>query len=302
MDLIELTPTEFSKVFPTPLTPYGSVDFNMLNASKADSVVFLAMADTKRVFRLGMILGRRGKDLYCPLSAPFGELSFNKSQKIETVCEFFKLLKEKYPNTNISLTLAPPFYNPDMHTKTLGVLMAQHGSTASFDYNYHYPLKDFAEFEKDLDGNARNHLNRALRENFTFSKTSLAEAYDVIAENRREHGYPLRMTLQQLEDTSSIIEIDSFVLSLNRAPAAAAIVYRLSQPIAQVIYWGHLNAFSSLRPMNLLAREVFKYYHGNGFEIVDLGPSSSEGQIDLGLATFKESLGARLTFKPTVRL
>lgn len=301
MKLIELSPAEYAEAFPAPLTPYGSVDFNMLNASKVDSLIFVAMIDTKQVYRLGMILGRRDTGIFCPFSAPFGELSYNKPQKLETVCEFFDLLIKRYGNDyTLTVTLPPSFYMPDMQPKTLGALKKLRLRSYHDDYNYHYLLSNFREFQSQLDGNARNHLNRALRENFIFVKASLADAYAVISQNREERGYPLRMTLQQLIDTSKLITIDSFTLNLENRPVAAAIVYRLNQKIAQVIYWGHLGQYSELRPMNLLAREVFGHYHSLDYEIVDLGPSSSNGILDLGLATFKESLGSHLSFKPTI--
>lgn len=302
MELVELSPAQYSTAFPSTRTPYGSVGFNLLNAPKVDSLLFVAMKDTKQSFRLGMILGRRDTGLFCPFSAPFGELSYNKPQKLETVCEFFRLLAAKYPDEKLSVTLPPEIYDSEMQPKVVGALMNLGEARLTLDYNYHYRLADFDEFERHLDGNARNHLNRALRENFVFAQSPLADAYTVISQNREERGYLLRMTLEQLLDTSKLIDIDCFTLNLDNKPVAAAIVYRLTPKIAQVIYWGHLGAYSDLRPMNLLAREVFGYYHDLGFEIVDLGPSSSDGELDLGLATFKESLDARLSFKPTIRL
>lgn len=298
MELTELTPSAYADAFgPHAVTPYATVAFNSLNASKVDSLVCAALRDSSGRYRLGIIAGECDGSYHCPFSAPFGEITANGRQKLETVAAFVSLLRERFGSRNLSVTLPPAFYDEVMLPRVAGCLAAA-GTMDYADFNYHYPLDGFGDFAARLDANARNHLNRALRAGFEFACCPLPEAYAVIEVNRREKGYPLRMTLGALQDTSAIIPVDSFLLTLGGAPVAAAIVYRLSARIAQVIYWGHLGAYSDRHPMNLLAREVFGYYAAAGFDIVDVGPSSSDGIPDMGLSTFKESLGCHLTFKP----
>lgn len=299
MELTELTARQYADAFPSVLTPYGSVAFSMLNAPKADRVVFAAMHDTSGRHRLGIIMGRCDGVWHCPFSAPFGEISSNGRQKLETVANFVSMLREHYGT--IKIVLPPAVYDPVMLPRVAGCL-ATAGQLDYNDFNYHYELAGFGEFAARLDANARNRLNRALRSAFSFESCRLDEAYEVIETNRREKGYPLRMTLGQLRDTSELISVDSFALRLAGKAVAAAIVYRLGRGIAQVIYWGHLGEYSDRHPMNLLAREVFGYYAAAGFDIVDVGPASSDGQPDMGLCAFKESLGCRLTFKPAFTL
>lgn len=298
MELVELPPEAYAAAFPSPATPYGSVAFNLLNAAKADSLLFVGLKDGNDRFRAGMIFGRKGNELQCPFSAPFGELTCNGRQKLETVATFFHCLKERYGDCGIRLTLPPSFYSPATQPKA-SAIAANVGHQSYADLNYHYELGDFANFASTLDSNARNHFNRALHAGFKFEQCSLEDAYKVIKLNRAERGYPLRMSLAQLRETSEIIKIDSFRLTVDSSDAAAAIVYRLSDDIAQVIYWGHLGSFANLRPMNLLAYEVFKFYASLAMKIVDVGPASSDGTPDLGLCTFKESIGCRLSFKPS---
>ena len=299
MELTELTAAEYASAFSHTATPYATVDFNLLNASKADGLVFAALRDSSGKARLGAIFGQRGDKLFCPFSAPFGEFAYASSrQKLETVAEFVTLLQGRYGKGNIALTLPPPFYDTVMHPRVAGSLGVI-GQASHVDFNYHYRLSASDDFASRLDANARNHLNRALRAGFVFGVCDLDEAYAVIESNRREKGYPLRMTKSQLEDTSAIITVDAFSLTLDAQAVAAAIVYRLNSKVAQVIYWGHLGDWSSSHPMNLLARELFAHYYLAGFEIVDIGPSSSDGVPDMGLCAFKESIGCDLTFKPS---
>lgn len=302
MELTLLTAARYAEAFgPHTLTPYGSVAFNSLNASKADSLVYAAMCDSSGRYRLGIIAGLRDRRACCPFSAPFGEITANGRQKLETVATFVAMLRDHFGPGNLAITLPPAFYDELMLPRVAGCLAAA-GRQDYADFNYHYRLDGFGDFAARLDANARNHLNRALRAGFEFAPCPLADAYAVIQANRREKGYPLRMTLDALQATAAIIPVDSFLLTLGGAPAAAAIVYRLNDRVAQVIYWGHLGVYSDRHPMNLLAREVFGHYAAAGLDIVDVGPASSDGLPDMGLCTFKESLGCHLTFKPRFTL
>ncbi len=298
MKLIELTPTEYGEIFNRISMPYGTVDFSLLNAGKVDRVEFLGLQDDKGKIRLGAIFGIEGDKVLCPFSAPFGEISASGTQKIETVAKFIALIMEHCAGRYLRLTFPPDVYGNQTVLKAAAApMLARYYAFA--DINYHYDLKNFTEFTSHLDANARNHYNQACRVGFDFECCGLERAYDVIVRNRREKGYPLRMTLGQLIETSKLIAVDSFVMSLDGKDVAAAIVYRLNDRIAQVIYWGHLGEFSRNRPMNLLAYDVFEYYAALNFNIVDIGPSSEQGVADIGLCSFKESLGCQISFKRT---
>ena len=293
-----VSPGQFELLFPQSLTPYGSVRFNDLNAYKTGAVRYVCMKDSKDKPRLGAsfgIIDRRASD---PFSAPFGEIRAKGEQKLETVDYFCRGLKDVLEAESIKLVLPPGFYGMPMMAKFEACLSAICRESYR-DMNYHYCLDDFPDFIRNHEGNARSHYNKAVASGFSCRTCRLDEAYDVIQKNRAEHGYPLRMTLSDLQSTSHIITIDSFIIELSGAPVAAAIVYRLTDRIAQVIYWGDIAEYRKCRPMNLLSEKVFSFYSRQNFDIVDLGPSSSDGVPDMGLSTFKESLGCRLTFKPT---
>lgn len=116
-------------------------------------------------------------------------------------------------------------------------------------------------------------------------------AYDVIRRNREEHGYPLRMSLSDVEATIGIIPADFFLLRHEGEDVAAAQVFHVAEGIAQVIYWGDLRAYSSLRPMNYLAFRIFEHYSREGLRILDIGPSTEDGEPNYGLCDFKTGIG-----------
>lgn len=308
MILRRIDDSDLQKAGFTARTPYGRSDFLQLNAAKVDEVVHYGLYDGKDKLRMSLALGRStdtaGHTRWrAPYSAPFAELLYSRPQTLETCVDFCRQLIEACVGTDSSsdmlVRLAPDCYDPVMLPRIKGAMAACCRSTYN-DYNYHYQTGDHASFVAGLGSNARNHYNRACRAGFTCSSgVALERAYAVIERNRREHGYPLAMSLADLRHTAALLPIDTFVLSLGPVDVAAAIVYRISGQIAQVIYWGDVSGYSEMRPMNLLAAEVMGHYKSAGCGIVDIGPSSSDGKPDLGLCTFKESLGCRLTAKPT---
>lgn len=301
---MQLTPVsldEFFTYFPSPRTPYGSRGFIDLVAPKAEELAAFVLLDSKGKARLGLVAGRRGDGKwYAPWSAPFAEVMYNKPQGLETCIAFANQLRDCLKVLRV--TLPPKLYDPLMQPLLEGALQAA-GFACLRDYNYHVPLGT-ADPTDLLNPNARNHYNRALKAGFTFNcDAPLDEAYAVIAENRRRRGYPLAMSLEQLRATEAAgVELYPMVLSLDAQPVASAISYRISSHVAQLIYWGDVGGFERLRPMNLLAVSVYRTMQARGFGILDLGPSSSDGQIDLGLCVFKESVGGELSFKPVFNI
>lgn len=298
MELKEITPERLYEEFPAAATPYGGSAFNLLNAPKAEALRAFALFDSKGKSRLGVLLGLRGGVLRLPFSAPFGEVLYRKSQTLETCLEFVDSLRQA-AGCPLQATLAPDFYDPGMLPRLKGAFAAYARSSYA-DYNYSYPLQRYSDFATGLSANARNHYNRALRAGFEFhADAEPARVYGVIRRNRAEHGYPLALSFDDLQATGAVVQIDYHLLTLGADDVAAAVVYRISPAIVQVIYWGDVAGFGKERPMNLLACRVADHYRDMGYGIMDIGPSSAQGRPDVGLCTFKESLGCELSFKPT---
>lgn len=301
MELVSLSPEEFDAVYTRPLCCYATGAFAQLNAAKAREVECVSAVDASGRHRCGLIAGLTDEGWRAPFSAPFAAVSFNSIQKLETLADFARLLAERFGGEGLTITLPPSVYDPVMQPRVTGALLTV-GRMLYADYNYHYELAHYPGYVACLEPNMRNHYNRSVRAGFTFAACTLARAYEVIARNRQQRGFPLRMTLDALVETSRLVAIDSFVLSKDGCDVAAAIIYRLNESVAQVIYWGHVEGWNESRPMAMLARCVMEHYYAAGYETVDIGPSSSEGEPNLGLCAFKEALGCTLTFKPTLTL
>jgi hypothetical protein len=305
MEIIEASEKDFNYLFPDTYHSYNSVNFNLLNKNKCEQIKFLVFKDNK--VRLGLIVGLNDNCLISPFSAPFGGFSFKDDQiqiqKIEeAVNELINYsINKKYKS--IKVVFPPIIYNDGFISKCISCFSRLGFNTEYIDLNFHFDLNKLNEnyIHNILWRNARKNLTISQKYNFIFSKTENNDefklAYDVIKQNREARGFPLRMSFEQVFETTSIIECDSFLLYLDNKPVASAIVFHVTKNIVQVIYWGDIPDYSDKKTMNLLSYKVFEYYKKTNIKVVDIGPSTDKGQPNYGLCEFKESIGCTITPK-----
>lgn len=288
--------------FPKARQVFGNVSFIELNSHKTDAVHYLLFRDTKT--RFGVVLGERDGVLCSPFSAPFGGLEYKRTETVDQVECAYRLLADyaRGQGFTLRITLPPIFYDPTFITHQINVL-SRLGRMAWMDLNYSFSLALADSYESLLTRAARNKLHQALKTDFRLVRLNsgnaddVARAYRVIAANRQEHGYPLRMSLNDVLATVKIVTADFFVLTLEDKDVAAAQIFHVADGICQVIYWGDLHAYASLRTMNRLSYELFHHYRQQNLRLLDIGPSSEEGTPSVGLCSFKESIGCTATPK-----
>lgn len=302
MRLTEIDAEEYKGLFGNPLHVFDTVGFSELNRHKVKSLRYLAFSDTK--VRAGIVAGERADGLFSPFSAPFGGFSVRGRQRLSCMYECASLLKDYARQSGLPffVTLPPLVYDVSQLSKWVNVLQCC-GRTVCVDLNYHFDLPLFQSYEEHIERNARKNLHHALAEDLVLVKLDsscyddVERAYRVISENRREHGYPLRMSLQEVISTVKIVPADFFVMTHDGIDVAAAQIYRVAAGVAQVIYWGDLRAYSRLRTMNALAYRLFEYYSSSGMKVLDIGPSTENGVPNHGLCEFKEGIGCSVTPK-----
>ena len=307
MDMQEVSFQEYKELFPSPKIAFDTVAFAELNKNKCQSVHYLIFRDTK--IRLGIIVGERENLLCCPYSAPFSIFESNKEERLEHYERFVQELKEfaLKKGKNLRIVLPPSIYG-SVVSKMFSSLMRSDARVVYTDLNYHYPLYKFAHYCDFLERGTRNKFYNSQKNDFQFVKLDTSidcdveRAYCVIKQNRKERGFPLRMTLQDVLATRKIIKADFFVMSYEGVDVAAAQVFHVAKDMAQVIYWGDLPQYSHLRTMNFFTYKVFEYYSQTNIQILDIGPSTEEGIPNYGLCEFKENIGCEVTLKHTMEL
>lgn len=305
MAWVELTAHDYHQHFPCPKACYLRSDFNMLNASKVESVRFFAYESPANLgdLRLGIVVGERNDQWHSPFSAPFGGFAYKEDVSVEdidsSIQEIFEFAREKHRSLHIAF--APVFYDKSFLSKCVSAMFRAGFRLSYTDLNFAFDLS-VNQYEDLLTKRmARRNLKTALSLNYEFRKENspegMAVAYEVIRQNRESKNYDLKMTFDALQKTATLVHVDYFTLYLDKVPIAAAIVYRVSPKIAQVIYWGDVPNDGKSRPMNMVAYKTFEFYKAAGYDFLDVGPSSIEGIPNVGLCSFKETIGCFVDLK-----
>lgn len=299
---------DYFRIFPQASNLFVSEKYIKFNEHKTRSLIGLVLLNEKGTPRMGLIGGMDPEGGFrAPFSAPFAMIeSPRMSLRLETVKEFADLLSQKF--SRIYIALAPWIYygNPHQMTVEKGGFRASGATILKEDFNYHFDTS--RDFRANLDPAAKTRLNKSMASGLRVKRALLSDdpslldaAYDVIARNRNEKGYPLAMKKEEMIATGKLIPVDVFVVYHETKPVAASINYLHSCGVSEVIYWGNISESNPLCPMYRLASEVLEQYRGEGRRYVDLGPASTGGEADMGLCDFKESIGALLSFKPVFR-
>lgn len=312
MTLEEVSSNVYAQIICEPYHIFGSAAFNELNKQKAEHVHYLLFRDSK--YRLGLIAAKKESTLVSPFSAPFGGFTFLhddvRIKAIEEATEATETWCKERGLDKIRYTLAPPIYHESFLAKLTNVMYRKDYAIENMELNFHFDLlKLTPDYVQNIWHNARKNLKISFAANLSFVQCitiqQKASAYQVIQHNRTVRGKPLRMSWEQLVKTIDIIPADFFLVNhTDGTPIAAAIVYKVSSAIVQVIYWGDIPDFHQLKTMNYLSFKVFDFYKQQNFRFVDIGYSTEDSVPNYGLCEFKESLGCdiqpKLTFTKSV--
>lgn len=132
----------------------------------------------------------------------------------------------------------------------------------------------------------------------------LQQAVEAVRRNRNVKGVPLTVNDALARRLSSGMGEKiraSIVETPDKLIVAGSLSLVLQNSVGYVIQWGHDQfGAESTSPMALLANEVFRDLQNLGVKTVLLGSSSEKGELNPGLARFKESLGAEPSEKWTM--
>ncbi len=310
---------EYAEQFPDPSHAFLSTKFNDLNRHKCEDIHYLLFENEDGKVRGGIILGEKPGMFRSPFSAPFGGIEERRSQKLQYLIEAARCLDRygKECGKDVVITFPPAPYDcgDSRFSRQALTAMAEGAEVMFTDFNYHIRISDFPHLREMMGSKARGKLSASERNGLTFerikepSKGELEAIYDIIHRNHTAHGYPVHLTLDEVIATSKVVKMDFYMVrDRDGKGVASAICYRTSVEVSQSIYWGDIPEGRNLRPMNFLAYNIIRDLWerstagDKALKYFDLGPASSDGIPALGLCDFKESLGAILTPKYTLRI
>ena len=162
MEIKEISPEDFDRVFPRRPTVYDSGAFNMLNATKAEKIAALVGFDEGGKPLMGQIFGLREGLWRAPFSAPFSAASvMDNIDRDKAVADFYASVPAILGGC-VRLVWPAAFYGAG--TPPEGVDVVE-------EANFHYDMSRFADFESYLSRSGRYNHHRAKKHSFDFFKT-----------------------------------------------------------------------------------------------------------------------------------
>ena len=291
--LTEVSKELFRQHFLQNPHPFISEEFIDLVKHKTDKVVRLIESDHN--VSIGLLAGINDGILCSPFSAPFGGFHFIYDEVVyEEIFRFIAHLKDyaiAEKLKKIQITLPSDIYCSSINAKCVNAFVRLGYTMNIPDIVNWINLNSYnGKSEKKP---IRKNINRAIRNNLTFSHVSdekqMIEAYKIIYENRKMLGREIHMNLSDLQEVNKIFPVDYFLVkNIKNECLASAIIYRGHQKIIQAIFWGDIVPRTQVGVMDFLVMNLFNYYKNLGFDFIYLGRSSIDGIPNEGLIRFKE--------------
>jgi len=290
--LVEVSKKEYRRFFPTDGNPFISEAFIELNEKKQDRVIRLIKEGN---YSMGLLVGLKDGIMRSPFSAPFGGFHYrNEKLTYNLVYEFLSSLKKyalKEQLKEISITLPPEPYQVNMNAKLVNAFIRLGFKMETPDLNNVVNLKDFNG--KWVKSEIAQNCRKAIKNGLVWSKTTdideMKEAYDVIHNNRTGLGRKIHMTLEDILDVKEVLPVDFFIIrDVDEICVGAAVLYRGHEKIVQGVFMGGDLERRNLGVIDYMYLKLYNYYKEMGFDYLDMGTSSLQGDPNMGLLRFKE--------------
>ncbi len=292
--LIDVDLKDYGRFFPSDPHPFVSESFIELNNGKTEKIIRL-VEDTEKP-AMGLVAGIKDGMILSPFSAPFGGFHFRKDiMYISEIDNYMSSLKQYIISEGlkgIEIILPPDIYHLTFNAKVTSSLMRNGFQSMLPEITSWVNLRLFNN--RFRQKNSREYYRQALRNKLSFDLASDKEdkklIYDLICENRAQFNRPIYMTFEDILNMDSLWPVDYFkVLSKEGTMVASAIFYRSHPDIIYAVFWGDIEEGRPLRVMDYIAFELWSYYKALGYEYIDIGISTENGNPNEGLLRFKES-------------
>ena len=307
MNIREVDNLEYDGLF-EPDHVFNKASFNHLNRDKAEEVKYLVVLEEGNA-KAGIIGGIKNKWFLSPFSASYGGWFYKGKVdiiRVENSYDELELWASQNKLEGIKIVYPPLFHDDSAVSLALNVALRKGYELKIVDLNFQFDLSKFNDTYLDsIAYNARKNYKIGDKSNLIVTKVTeqslIRQAYDIISLNRQQRGFPLKMTFENIEQTIKIIDADFFIVyNASHIAVASAMVFKVTNNIAQVVYWGHNMEYSALKPVNYLSYELFRHYKQMGLKYLDIGPSTDAGIPNVGLIEFKQSIGCDISPKFTL--
>jgi hypothetical protein len=190
----------------------------------------------------------------------------------------------------------PEYFQPEVFEPQIKSCLDLFDPRCTIELNQHVILSGDAEIRLSR-GNRKKY--RQFQEAFGVVKRGkiedLGSIVGVLQESRKNLGVELSMTYAQiLESFTRLPEIyRCYLAEIDNEIVAAAIAVEISRESLYILYWGDKPGYwRKVSPVVAIFLHIYKEAQKEDFDFLDLGISSLDGQVNSGLARFKQNLGS----------
>ncbi len=246
-----------------------------------------------------------------PGRGTFGGLGLNQATAPQLLEVFFAAVHGELVRagaTRIAIVGAPLSHDPALSALMANIVM-RHGYTCSVPELNCDMVVDARSLAERVDYSNVKRIRKCEREGFTVGPVALEwlpEIYWILLENRTRRGFPMTMSLEQLQMMAVMFPQRMQLFAAERPAtgegagvglAAAAVCFALTDRILYVLYWGDGPGLSAYSPVSLLVSAIYTFCQDRGFMLLDAGISTLHGEPNHGLTRFKQNLGFSLSLK-----
>jgi hypothetical protein len=217
---------------------------------------------------------------------------------------FNDLVTEFHSVKEFEIIFPPAYFEEKVFESQLDVCLRMFKPEVTVDLNQHVEIS--GECEGLLSKGNRKKLRQFRERNGIVIKSDfedLESAILLLQESRKRLGVHLSMSKEKIIESFVRLpeHYSCYQAFVDGNLKAAAIVVKLSPESSYVLYWGDSNeAGRSLSPTVALFVAIYNHSQRKGFKVLDLGVSSLNSQVNLGLRRFKANLGAIETSRTRV--
>lgn len=301
--LVEVTKKEYRRYFPVNYNPFISEAFISINRKKQDKVIRLIREGN---YSIGLFAGLKDGVLSSPFSAPFGGFHYSHEHLVyDLVYEFIDLLKKYVVDAGlkrVTITLPPDIYQKSMNAKMVNAFIRLGFKMEVPDLNNCVNLNEFdGSWTKSVVAqNCRKAIKNGLQWSVAVAMNDMEDAYRVIYTNREGLGRKIYMSLEDVLEVQKIFPVDFFIIrERDGTCVGGAVLYRGHESIVQGVFMGSDLEKRNLGIIDYMYMQIYDYYKELGFDYIDLGTASSQGEPNIGLLRFKEIHNSETSLKYT---